>query len=268
MAYMNRAAAVIAMKSAGAHCDETAITLHMEVEKMTDDNARSAATERGTAPLLQQAMAVRVFAEAVGGFEDLGSLCEAIRQRHTKCMLDFYGNSEREHNAFFEAVQSMSEAKDLASYLGLPWVDEIQGRLPPDRADFLQKQYEICFRQIKAAADLFLRKGETLSGEPDPKQHCFVVYDIVADGKNPRKAGIMIKAYNKIKHRFLVFDNPAELLQSLTEEGGSTHYNILPIALNNEAVDDYRMITFGISQCMERIVALLVGLDDDGTELM
>ena len=157
----------------------------------------------------------------------------------------------------------MSEAKDLARYLNLPWADEIRGDVPPEKVDLLQKQYEICFRQIKVAADLFLRKGETLSDEPDPKQYCFVVYDIVEDGKSPRKAGIMIKAYNKIKHRFLVFSDPTDMLQSLTEEGGSTHYKILPIALSNEAVDDYRMIAFGIAQCMERLATLIVSLDDD-----
>ena len=146
MAYMNRSAAVIAMKSAGAHCDETAIKLHMKVEKMTDDNARSAAAERGTAPLLQQTMAVRIFAEAVGGFEDLGSLCEAIRQRNTKSMFDFYGNSESEHKAFFEAVPSMTEAKDLARYLGLPWADEIRGRC-------LQKKLIYCRSNMKYVFD-------------------------------------------------------------------------------------------------------------------
>ena len=268
MAYMNRAAAVIALKNAGACCHATAIKLHMNVEKMSEDKARAAATESGTAPLLQQAMAVRIFAEAVGGFEDLGSLCEAIRQRHTKRMFDFYGNSEREHNAFFEAVQSMTEAEELARYLLLPWTDDLTGRLSSDEIGLFQKQYEICFRQIKAAADLFLKNGETLPDKPDSSQHCFVVYEIVEAGKSPRKAGIMIKAYNKIKHRFLVFDDPDEMLQSLTDEGVSTNYKILPLALKDEDVDLYRQIAFGISQCMERLAALTLGLDEAEIELM
>ena len=47
-----------------------------------------------------------------------------------------------------------------------------------------------------------------------------------------------------------------------------TIWSILPIALNDEDVKQYETITFGISQCMERLAALTLGLDEAEFELM
>ena len=78
----------------------------------------------------------------------------------------------------------------------------------------------------------------------------------------------MVKAYNKIKHRFLVYSDPKELYQALQDEGCSFSVSATPISLKEKDVEVYRKIAFGVAQCMERLAALLLALDDDGIELM
>jgi hypothetical protein len=269
LSYMNRAVAITALKNAGAKCDEAAIILHINVEKLSEEKAKEMAQKRGTAPLLLQAMAAKIFAEAVGGFEDLGSLCEAIRQRKNQSIFVCYGNSEQLHVDFFrEVFNEMQCSLDLATYLNLPGPTELKNKLSPEEISLIEEQYDICFTQIKSFADLFLRPGEELPNDPDPRQNVFVVNEIREVGGKPNKRGIMVRTQNKIKHRFLVFSDPKALFQALQEDGFNLDIETTPIELKQEQIDIYRTIGFGCSKCMERLAALLIGLDDKGIELM
>lgn len=154
--------------------------------------------------------------------------------------------------------------------LGLPKLGKLKEKLQVEIYEDIEKAYNQIAKNIQGAANIF-KKEDMKTGKIENRDGLvYVIYhteDINKLCDNPRKNSMAVKAYNKIKHRFLVFENVELLEEAMTEEDIGLDINYIPFPYRYQDVAVLYKLIMNISGCMGDIATLLILLEDNGIDL-
>ncbi|MEW6241639.1 MAG: hypothetical protein AB1564_12595 [Chloroflexota bacterium] len=141
-------------------------------------------------PKERSLLAVKMYSELISALEDLGALCIAIRHREEGLGIVYnylsYGQSHNPHSPktstrkMFELCNV--DSRVLVTALNLPALEDVVRSFPAESKTFSQL-YSVLNQFLPYAANLYLYKD--------------------------RQVDVVMRAYNKMKHGFVVVDNAA-----------------------------------------------------------
>lgn len=268
---MGRPVTAIGLYDAGYAFDRTSMLLHKSINLLSDAKAIERAEQLNTGARVQRVVVVRLFAELMAGIEDLGSLCFAIKHRKNESIFKRYSLSESEHGTFLSEIFDCKKEKplNLPSMLKIPEIGKLKG-LPVDVYGDIEKAYNQIAKNIQGAAMLFKSKN-VKTGKIDGRDDLVYVVYHTQDKNKPSdklsKSSIRVKTYNKIKHRFLVFDTMDLLEKAIAEGDIGLEFDYIPFSYESKNVKDLCDFIMTISACMADIATVLLLLENNGVEI-
>ncbi|MDT8900352.1 hypothetical protein [Anaeroselena agilis] len=270
--YMGKPVTAIGLYRAGCECDDTAVLVHKNVLLLDEDKAAKKAKKEGDSPRVQIVVIAKLLAEFVGGLEDLGALCFAIKHRNKQSIFKRYVLSETEHGQFHRfIIDSIDQGIELSEMLNIPHVDDLKRQFAhdPEKYNGFSQLYQQSAIQIIEAAKRYKNLGTHVGDIPNPRDYAYVICDAL-DTLKPQKRetrGVLVRAYNKIKHRFLVFEDRESLLQAMEKQDLGLEIGWYMLSRKPEDVWDLYKMTMGVSQCLFTVAGLLIILEDNGVDL-
>ncbi|CUH96431.1 hypothetical protein P22_2521 [Propionispora sp. 2/2-37] len=270
--YMGKPVSAIGLYRAGCECDDTAMLVHKHVLLLDEEKATEKAKKEGDSARVQIVVIARLLAEFVGGLEDLGALCFAIKHRNKQSIFKRYVLSETEHGQFHRfIVDSIDEGIQLSEMINIPHLDDLKQQFArdPNKYNGFAQLYQQSAIQIIEAARRYKSLGITAIDVPNPKDYAYVICDAMDTSKSPKSEtrGVLVRAYNKIKHRFLVFEDRESLMQEMKQQEIGLEIGWYMLSRKPEDVWNLYKMTMGVSQCLFTIAGLLIILEDNGVDL-
>ncbi|MCC6630155.1 MAG: hypothetical protein IT340_22475 [Chloroflexi bacterium] len=268
--YMNHIVAAIGLFNAGARADETAAVLRGEVERVDAERARAMVAELGDATRVQKIVVAKLMAEFAGAVEDFGALCSAIRHRKTKGISRRYVDSSvGEAAEFFDHILAHPD-EDLAQLLRLPDATRLQEALDSERAGAALGMFAAYPERLRAVAEMYRTTADapidTLQGGWLPSSegpHVHILLggpDEAKDGAKEKRNPFVLAA-NKIKHRFVVIEDPSALAAGLAS-GQAVPY--IDPAMHPERVERLYHNIIAVALSTVDVAALVLALDEAG----
>jgi hypothetical protein len=276
LSYMGKPVSAIGLYKAGVDCDETASLVHKNILLLSDKGAQEEARNKRDRGRAQTVIVAKLLGELVGALEDLGALCYSIKNRKNESIFKRYCLSQSEHIEFYKYIVSLSDSNiELSAMLDIPTLNQLRQHFATDdyKYDGFKQLYQQSAIQIRGAAELYRQVEEDSKPTEDKAHRNDGMFYVICDAINtlkPRKRenrGTLVRTYNKIKHRFLVFEDYESLKQAI--EKSKIDFKVTWTTLSirpNEVEDIYKMV-MGTSQCMFTIAGLLVILDDNSVDL-
>lgn len=270
--YMGKPVTAFALYQAGCHPEIVAQQLHQQVLLLDENKARDKARKEGDAPRVQIAVIAKLIGEFVSGLEDLGALCYAIKHRNEESIFKRYCLSETEHGQYHKfVVDSVDAGIELHDLLAIPKLDSLLIQFENDqrkREGFAQL-YQQSTVQIIEAAMRYKNIGTQIEKITNPKDYAYVVCDAVDTTKARReeKRGAIVRIYNKIKHRFLVFEDRESLDKALGAQDIGLEIGWSLISRKADDVLELYKMTMGVSQCLFTVAGLLLILESNGADI-
>jgi hypothetical protein len=270
--YMGKPVTAIGLYRAGCECNDTAVLVHKHVLLLGDDKALEKVQKEGDAPRVQIVVIAKLLAEFVGGLEDLGALCFAIKHRKKQSIFKRYVLSETEHGQFHKfIVDSINAGIELSEMLNIPHLDDIQRQFANDQEKYkgFAQLYQQSATQIIEAAKRYKGIGTNVDNIMNPGEYAYVICDAIDTLKSQKEEtrGILVRTYNKIKHRFLVFEDRESLLQAMETQDIGLELGWYMISRKPEDVWDLYNMTMGVSQCLFTVAGLMIVLEENGVDL-
>jgi hypothetical protein len=222
-------AAALALHRSAAEADEVGAVLEGFLHLVGRAEAEALAARNNTAALVQSFVVVRLLAQLAAAIEDCAALGDAIRFRARGGLFARYLASKGGvAGDFFDAVRRGGELPEL---LGIPELVTLDAK-GQDLAD-LTVDYEHLPRALREVAEIYRGQGlprtwtdsdDGAAGQPD---NVNIVIDVIAAG-SPVPRVTLLEAYNKIKHRFAMFDDIARLGAEAGAEGYAVIYATYP----------------------------------------
>ncbi|MDR3563255.1 MAG: hypothetical protein P4N59_17735 [Negativicutes bacterium] len=271
--HVNKAVSSIALYDAGAgkQLADTAAKVVHEVHAIPDENAWEAAQAQNMGSVVNGIIAAKLFAETANAVEDLGSLCFAVKHRKKHSIFKRYALCRNGGSLFSEIVAGADNITELTKVLGIPKLNKLQGSLDPKIYSEIENVHNTILRQLEVAGNYFKIKAVKSLELPEPADVVYVVYHTEDLDKQPPKAGTrsnLVKAYNKIKHGFLVFDDISELTKAFDEEDlRMDEIQITSFPRTQEHAENMLKISAGISNCMGLIAWIILTLDKNGIDI-
>lgn len=240
--------------------------------------SREAAAEdvrvHGEAKGIERIICAKIFAEFVSACEDLGALGDAIRNRgRNGIFLRYMSSQVSETASFFDHVLSHDVLNDpsvtLGTLLGLPDVAVLASRFSPEDYAEVQQSFRNQAINVYAAGSMYRDKLgaqiKTATGSIPPTAQAdemYILLDIRPAGSaSAQRGGIHSRAFNKIKHRFMVTDQLNDYV--LTGATDTIEYAIL----RPEMIDAFFESTVAVAGTMAELAAFLLHLDAAGVTL-
>jgi hypothetical protein len=204
--------AALALHRAAVDAQEVAIVAESGMHLIDREAAETKAIEGNTAALVQTHIVARLMAQLAAAIEDCGAIGEAIRYRDRSGLFRRYLKSAGAAvGEFWDLVLAPTPFTDL---LALPAIESLS--LSDEDEAALTYTYRELPRSLVEVAGIYRGKGSpgalSASGSlsADEADVVKVVVDIVASDGTTGTAqfpGVSLpEVYNKIKHRFAVFD--------------------------------------------------------------
>lgn len=266
--FMNHIVAALAFYYAGANAQEMAASVREVIEPVSAEDARKMAVELNDGARVQCIALPRLYAELAASIEDLGALCESIRNRDENGIFKRYVRSSvGQAAAFFDHVLQ-HQSDNLGQLLNLPTLDEMRGKLPPVIFVAVEQHYQNFGHSLSDVARLYRETkaiDELKSGSPLPASwhdEFHIVLNVIDDGDGAQEVrGGLTQGYNKIKHRFTIIENIETLINALgsTERIPYDHKSLRPEEAHSHALN-----TLMVVRATCELAALLIFLHEHG----
>lgn len=269
--YMGKSVSAIGLYQTGFEAEKTAELVHQQVLLMDQEKARAKAKKEGDAQRVQIVVIAKLLAEIVGGVEDLGALCYAIKNRHSESIFIRYVLSKSEPSNYHKFVVDSLLGIGLHELLSIPRLDDLkkQFKNDPEKIKGFEQLYYPTTAQIIAAAKMYKDLGTPVIEDPNPGDYAYVICDVI-DTKKLHKEdtrGDLVRKYNKIKHRFLVFEDRARLNAAMETQNIELEIVWSMISRKPEDVLNLYNKTMEVSRCLFTVAGLLIILEDNGLDL-
>lgn len=224
--YLNRIATITALhrslRAGAAELDDIALETAALIEPgVPPEPLRARLAHPGDAARVERILCAKIFAEFIAACEDLGAFGYAVRERASRGIFRTYFDSlTRDVDAFFRAILRYNAPKaaavTLEAMLNLPAPATLAGRLPDAVLADLAQSYREQALSLHAIARLYRYPGVQAGPlgpasppHPDWPRDVNVLLGVVpADEPRLRgSGGILVRAYNKLKHRFTVTEH-------------------------------------------------------------
>jgi hypothetical protein len=228
----------------------------------------------GEAKAIERIICAKIFAEFVSACEDLGALGDAIRNRaRNGVFLRYMSSGTAEAASFFDHVLSYDVLNDpsmtVGTLLSLPDSAVLANSFSPE--DYVEVQQSFRNQAINLYATAVMYRDRvgaqvrTATGSaPLPAQadEMYILLDIrQAASASTQRGGIQARAFNKIKHRFMLTDQLNDY--ALVGAADTIEYAVL----RPEVIDAFFESISAIAGTMAELAAFLLHLDTAGVSL-
>lgn len=260
--------AALALHRAAVDAHEIGIVAESGMHWVGREAAEVKALEGNTAALVQTHVVARLLAQLAAAVEDCGAVGEAIRHRdRTGLFRRYLGSTGGAVGDFWDLVLAPTPFTEL---LALPALETLS--LSDKEQVALAYTYRELPKSLTEVAGIYRGKSApgrwSVSGSPsaDEDDVVKVVVDVRAvpgTSATPQAQGVSLpEAYNKIKHRFAVFDQILDFGAAVRATGDEVIYATYPrdeqhaqILVNN---------TFTVARVSGELAALTLKLDQLG----
>jgi hypothetical protein len=258
--------AALAFHRAAVDADEVAVVVESLTRLIDRAEAESMAATRNSAAMVQTYVVARLMGELAATIEDCAAIGDAIRHRNERGLFERYlWSKSRALGAFWDDVRA---GLSLPELLDLPALDALL--LRSEVRSHLEQDYTHLPRALAQVSDIYGGQGVPRPWSPTPTRSVpedvvNVVVDIVTpgpDGTIPVQRVTLLEVYNKIKHRFAVFDDVAALGSAVHARGGSVVHATFPRA--PESGEGLLMNVIAVAQTSGEMAALVLRLDELG----
>ncbi|VBB05582.1 Hypothetical protein LUCI_0792 [Lucifera butyrica] len=220
---------------------------------------------------IQRIITARLIAELVNSLENFGSFCYAVKNRHKKSIFSHYALNKLKHNDFFNEIKTHSDSLiDLSTMIGIPTLMELENKMTAEAYLHVSKLYSELAKLINQATTLY--KANWSKDESSSPYEFYVAYHITdREFSYPSNQDDLVKMYNKIKHRFLLFSTKEEVInfKKVVEKENINGLNVqfVPLLITQEFVDSILTTINNIAFCMRAIASILIYLDSNQIDL-
>lgn len=257
--------AALALHRAAVDAQEVAIVAESVMHLVDREAAEAKAIQGNTAALVQTHVVARLLAQLAAAIEDCGAIGDAIRHRdRTGLFRRYLVSAGGAVGNFWDLVLAPTPFTDL---LALPAIESLS--LSDEDQAALTYTYRELPRSLIEVAGIYRGKSApgtwSASGLPsaDEADVVKVVVDMMAaEGTSgtPQFPGVSLpEAYNKIKHRFAVFDRIADFGAAVGAAGDSVIYATYPRDQGHAQI--LMSNTFTVARVSGEMAALALRLD-------
>lgn len=255
--------AALALHRAAVESDEMGIVAESFMHLVDRREAEAMATDNRTAALVQTFVVARLLAQLAAAIEDCAALGDAIRFRNRGGLFARYLSSKSAvAGDFFDEVRRGPALHEL---LVIPELTSLT--VEGEERAALEHDYEHLPGALVQVADIYRGEGvsRTWAGddadEGSPPDEVNIVIDVVAAG-SPIPRVTLLEAYNKIKHRFAIFDDIGPLGSAAQAAGKAVVFATYP----RDPDHAQRLIqnTATVARASGEMAALLLKLDELG----
>lgn len=228
----------------------------------------------GEAKAIERIICAKIFAEFVSACEDLGALGDAIRHRaRNGVCLRYMASGTGEAASFFDHVLSYDVLNDpsvtMGTLLGLPDIAVLANSFSPEDYVEVQQSFRNQAINLYAAASMYRdRVGAQIRTAPGnalptaQADEMYILLDIrPAGAASTQRGDIQARAFNKIKHRFMLTDQLNDY--ALVGTADTIEYAVL----KPQAIDGFFESIAAIAGTMAELAAFFLHLDTAGVTL-
>lgn len=267
--YMAHPVTAITMREFGlANSNQIAVRMRKHLDRISDDEAERKAEELNDWSRVEDILIAKIIGEYVSSMEDFGAICYAIKNRkkgifktYLKC------NDKDEIEPFLDKILKIEESNiSLSNLLDLPSIEELKGKLDPELFAGFQYLYKSCGEAIRKVAEQYRYIENSSNHLVKEQEDVIYIVTNIKERKtdNPSinpSSGFLKRIYNKIKHRFLVFQSVKQL-----EEIQKDYLIQYVVCSRKPDLIDKKLFQscIGIPLFTAEIVALVLKLDEHG----
>lgn len=185
----------------------------------------SAHTGSGTNIRVEAVMMAKLFAEYISAIEDFGALIHAVRNRKDGGVFYQYSECRSQVERIFNDL-SKTEL-DVPMFLGLPGTSDLLRGVAAEDLFWLSTHYDSLATEIMFLAETYTRRLPKVEYNEFgnwllPKnwtEYLWIVLEYKPSDKvtAPREVRLIVEAFNKIKHRFLVIEDFKSLFDAIDD---------------------------------------------------
>ncbi len=257
-------ATALALHRSAVDADEVGVIVESLMYVVERSEAEAIAEHARTGALVQTYVVARLLAQLAAAVEDCASLGHAIRFRDRGGLFARYLNSKgAAAGDFFDEVR---QGRSLPELLAIPDLDTLA--VEGEDREFLAHDYTSLPATLRHISDFYREAGvprtwpdvgaSDVDKEPDDVK---IVIDLVPIG-SPVPPVTLLEAYNKIKHRFAIFDEIAPLGAAARAAGKSVVFATYP--RHPDHAERLFHNTIAVAQASGEMAALLLKLDELG----
>ena len=278
--YMNRLTTVFilyeALVQGESELESIALFCDQCYRSSDPDDARIAGIKaRGDAVRVKHIICAKIYQEFMASIEDIGALGSAIQNRFNDGIFARYLNSQTgEVGRFFDMILAADVPNHpnvtIESLLHLPSVASISSQLPSEKVPEFQESYRNQATNLYNIAKIY--RGDTkpmtihaasddispLSPSPEDIN---ILLSVTPSGEPLSQQSAMVRAFNKIKHRFMLTERLNDYVDPLASD--QVEYG----RFSFDAVHHYKDQLIGIVGTMIELVAIVQTLDSLGITL-
>lgn len=255
--------AAFALHRAAVEADEIGIVAESFMHLVDRPEAETIATGNRTGALVQTFVVARLLAQLAAAIEDCAALGDAIRFRDRGGLFARYLSSKSAvAGDFFDEVRRGPALHEL---LAIPKLATLT--VEGDERAAIEHDYAQLPLALRQVADIYRGEGVPRAWAGDEAEDgslpdvINIVVDLVPTG-SPAPRVTLLEAYNKIKHRFAVFDDIAPFGSAAQAAGKAVVYATYP----RDPDHGRRLIqnTATVARASGEMAALLLKLDELG----
>jgi hypothetical protein len=270
--FMNHIVGAVAFYNSGREADATATAVRSLAEQIKTQDAEQMVACLRDGSRVQRVAVGRLYAELAATLEDFGAFCFAVRWRTSGGIFKRYLRSQSSDVANFFDYALLHPNADLGELLNLPSLPSLQAQLDPNFHMVVDHDYAMLSTEVQLVAQgyrkvgVMSQDGILQNGLPsDWLDYTNIILEIIDGSDTTPKGGILVQAYNKLKHRFTVVED-LEALSNVT--AGERHairyarYSVSP-----EPVEQLLASIVNVVRGQMELAALLGKLDSQGIQL-
>jgi hypothetical protein len=206
---MNHVVVAEALRRAYAEPDISATAMRVQVDRLEAEAAAKRAKSLNDSARVQTIAVARLMSEYAAAIEDLAAMMVAVSRRDEGVMRT-YMTSEPSDTG--QMLKDLEDGKEVREILGLPDPADLSADIDPALRAGIEHAlgaFGDTLRQVAGSARMVPAAEATdLSGVPSDTLH--LVLDVGGNARRPPR-GVLFRAHNRIKHRFMVVERLAEL---------------------------------------------------------
>lgn|GEM_PF-2915430 len=271
-AYMGHPAIAVALWNGLREADKVAGEMVAEIEQITVEEGLDKSKKYNESARIQTILIAKLMSEFVSSMEDCISLFAAIQRRNEngKGITVAYADIRDLHSYCDKYVLAAQPDQDISILLSIPSLEFLKETIKDKKLYVdLEYSYRNCFTSIRQVTEMFREQGfnkfttsRQIEDYPRDSLNVVVEFEKKADREPPKfSSPAFVAAHNKIKHRFLVFEDMTELGAASSEENYWIHYGHYP--RKPQSVQVFYSNIFSIARISAEVAALILKLDSE-----
>lgn len=280
---INRVATAQTLYSGLTHLNDiTLATMEALGEYASATSLAEEVDRSNEASRIETILIAKIYAEQIAAWEDLGALGFAIRHRNSDptptdtpaglqggIFHQYLKSTTADAANFYDNIRSGNSGSPITTldkWLNLPGIEQLRGQIPDDKLASVQYDYTQQPIPLLEVAKHYRRTATEIqqisSGSSGPVDWRDKIYIQLGFPDPNKPSRVFTNAFNKIKHRFMVVEDPTAYGSSV---GINPEYALL--RWDPEYVNTMITHIIGAARIMQELASLMYGLDQAGVEL-